>query len=217
MRKTVFFVLDWMLTYVPVIVMALLAAATWWLVEITPTAPEVVEAVEARQEPDYIVDEFMAERFDASGALRSWMTGDQVRRYPAANRIAVDQVNMMTTEIGTDEQQAQPVLGTPGLEFYRTTAIADKGFLLNNNEIIELRDNAYVTRQPLNAQGDAEKVEFRGDELRILVSEDRMVSNKPVDITQDGTRFIADRMIYHNAANTLEMLGDVRGVVVNRP
>ena len=216
MRKWLYKCLDTVVIFMPLVIMALLVGATWWLIQVTPHAPDVVVR-HLRQTPDLIVDDFVAERFDASGALRSRLTGDQAQRFPAANRIEIDKVDLMTTESSAQDDQAQPVLHTPGVPFYLITAIADKGYVINGKEIIELHDNAYVTRQPLGAPGNDEKIEFRGDELRMLVNEDKLVSDKPVDITQDGTRFIAQRMIYHNATNVLELLGNVRGNIVQQP
>lgn len=217
MRRLLNRILDILLSSAPLFIMVMLAAATWWLVQVTPSGSFTDVERPPREDPDYIVNDFISERFDQSGERRSWLTGDEARRYPAARLVVIDRVKMMSTESNLQDQQKQPVLSTPGIEFFRTTATADQGHIINEGEFIELHNNAYVTRQPLRSQGTAEKIEFRGDELRILVNEELMVSDKPVDITQDGTRFLAKSMIYHNATSTLEMIGAVRGVVVPKP
>ncbi|MGL4667598.1 MAG: LPS export ABC transporter periplasmic protein LptC [Saezia sp.] len=199
---------------IPLLVMGLLAVGTWWLVLITPEISSVVKSRVLRDTPDLIVNDFMLERFDSSGALRSSLTADVARRFPAINEITMDQVDLMTTESTQSSEVAQPVLGSTGINFFKVTAIADRSILHNDQSMIELLDNAYVTRQPYGMQGDREKTEFLGDELKVLLREGKLYSDKPVDISQDGTRFTANAMTYDYATNTLQMTGRVVGDAV---
>lgn len=205
---------DALILSIPLLIMALLAVVTWWLVLITPEISSVVKSRPLRDTPDLIVNDFMLERFDRSGALRSNLKANMAQRFPANNEIIVDQVNLMTTESSQSSEMAQPVLGSPGVSFFKITAIADRSILHHDQSMIELLDNAYVTRQSYGLQGDREKIEFRGDELKVLLGDGKLFSDKPVDISQEGTRFTANKMTYDYATNTLQMSGRVVGDAV---
>lgn len=217
MRKVLYSLFDALVTYAPLFTMVLLAAATWWLSTITPKLSTGETAATHRTAPDGFADELMVERFDTSGALRSILTGERARHYPAESKTEIDVVQAETTESGIKDTQTPPVLGTPGMTFYRTTAQADTAYVFSLQNIIELHDNAYVTRQPLGAQGDTDKVEFRGNELRALIDQNLLVSDQPVDIMQNGTRFLAQKMVYNSVTNVLDMTGAVRGVIREQP
>src|SRR3954451_24775169 len=61
---------DALSAYLPLLLMALLALATWWLVKTTPTAPVLPDEVPLRHDPDYTMSQFALERFDAAGRLK---------------------------------------------------------------------------------------------------------------------------------------------------
>ena len=203
--------LDALILSIPLLVMVLLAAVSWWLMLITPELSNVAKSKALREEPDLTVNDFTVERFDSSGALRSSLQAEKAERYPATNEIVAYQIDLMTTESTDESENVQPVLGTPGVAFFRVTAVADRSILRNEESMIELLDNAHVTRQPYALQGDAEKIEFRGNELKILLEDGKMFSDQPVDISQEGTRFTANTMVYDYATNTLQLKGRVIG------
>lgn len=213
MKNVIQKLLNALIVYIPLLIMALLAGVTWWLVVITPGAPDIVVRRTKSANPDLEVYNFTAKRFDASGTMRSSLIGDVARQYPLTNTIVIDHVNLMTTETSFKENNIQPLLGTAGIEFFRTTAISDTGIIYNADSIIEFLDNAYITRQPLNAQGNSGKIEFWGNELKILVDENIMVSTQPVDIRRDGTRYTAQGMTFNNNTGILEMRGKVDGTI----
>ena len=54
--------------YLPVLLMALLAAASYWLLRATPEALEPPPERPVTHEPDYFMQRFSVKVFDASGA-----------------------------------------------------------------------------------------------------------------------------------------------------
>lgn len=213
MKNVIYKFLNALIVYIPLLIMALLAAVTWWLVVITPGMPDMIIRRAKSANPDLEIYNFTAKRFDASGTLRSSLIGDVARQYPLTNTIVVDRVNLMTTESSVEENKIQPPLDTPGIEFFRVTAISDIGIIYNADSVIEFIDNAYITRQPLEAQGNSGKLEFWGNELKILVNENLMVSTQPVDIRRDGIRYTAQGMTFNNNTGILEMKGKVDGTI----
>jgi lipopolysaccharide export system protein LptC len=54
--------------YLPLLLMALLALASWWLVKNSPRPLAPPEDTAVSPDPDYTMTQFSLERFDAAGA-----------------------------------------------------------------------------------------------------------------------------------------------------
>ena len=74
--------------------MALLAAGTWWLVRNAPTFEPPRAAPPPRHEPDYVMRGFVVQRFAADGALRTQIEGDTLRHYPDTDTLEIDQARI---------------------------------------------------------------------------------------------------------------------------
>lgn len=213
MRRPLSHLLDHFIPYLPLFFMALLAGFTWWLVQVSPEPLKVGVKKPPRVDPDYIVHDFVSARFDRSGSLRSWLTGVQMRRYPGLtaqqDKVEVDDIRLLTTEVNA-QNKAQPLLDTPGIDFYRTFAKADIGYLIEGREVVELHRNAVVTRQPLLAQANVDKVVLESEELRMLTQENKIISDVPVNIAQNGSWVRSDEAVYDGDTHTLHMQGNVR-------
>src|SRR5690349_16547103 len=59
-------VVDTVSTYLPVLLMAVLALGTWWLVKNTPTLDNERQVAPPRHEPDYTMRQFTVQRFAAA-------------------------------------------------------------------------------------------------------------------------------------------------------
>jgi lipopolysaccharide export system protein LptC len=80
---------DALSSYLPLLLMALLALATWWLVKNSPR-PEAARPVAAvSSEPDYTMSQFAVERFDATGRLKLRIEGAQIRAYAPDGRVTL--------------------------------------------------------------------------------------------------------------------------------
>ncbi|HEX2540783.1 MAG TPA: LPS export ABC transporter periplasmic protein LptC, partial [Caldimonas sp.] len=69
--------LDLASAYLPLILMAVLAGGTWWLVRNAPPDERRVEAPAPVHEPDYVMTRFVVQRFGADGALRTQIEGER--------------------------------------------------------------------------------------------------------------------------------------------
>jgi lipopolysaccharide export system protein LptC len=85
---------SWLGQYLPVAVMALLAAGTGWLVKQSPTPEGPTVAVAPRHKPDYEMQGFELQRFDAKGQPQAWVRGEELRHYPDTDRIEIDGVHL---------------------------------------------------------------------------------------------------------------------------
>ena len=82
---------DAFVTYLPLLLLLLLALGTWWLVKNTPGPIAAPPPPLQRQEPDYTMQRFVIERFDRDGRLKLQLQGQQLRHYTASDTIEVDQ------------------------------------------------------------------------------------------------------------------------------
>jgi lipopolysaccharide export system protein LptC len=179
--------LDSLSIYLPVLLMGLLALASYWLLRATPAAeaPEAERPVSS--EPDYFMRRFSVKVFDVAGALKTELHGAEARHYPATDTVEVD--NGRIRHVGPN--------GLPTLASARL--ITTNG---DNTEFV-LRGNAVVVREAgVNANGEAvPRLEFRGEFLHIFTAPERVVSDQPVTLLRGTDRLQAD---------TLDYVGDER-------
>ena len=81
---------DALSSYLPLLLMALLALATWWLVKNTPVGGGAAEAPPVRSEPDYTMTDFALERFAADGRMKVRIEGARLRHFPDVDRIEAE-------------------------------------------------------------------------------------------------------------------------------
>ena len=79
-------------SYLPLLLMALLAISTWWLVRHTPQAPGSRAEGPQRLDPDYTMDSFAITRFGPDGRVVLRIAGDTLRHYPATDRLEIEGV-----------------------------------------------------------------------------------------------------------------------------
>lgn len=84
----------WLSNYLPLGVMALLAALTLWLVRVTPLPQGPTAAVAPRHKPDFEMKGFEMQRFGADGAPQAWLRGEAMRHYPDTDMLEFDSVQV---------------------------------------------------------------------------------------------------------------------------
>lgn len=85
---------DTLSSYLPLLLMALLALATWWLVKHTPQAAPPRPAATDRGLPDYTMRSFVLQRYDADGRVSARLQGQALRHFPADGRIEIDALEL---------------------------------------------------------------------------------------------------------------------------
>ena len=76
--------------YLPLVMMAVLAGGTWWLVRNAPIVEGPRKASAPRHEPDYVMTRFIVQRFAADGSLRTQIEGDTLRHYADDDTLEID-------------------------------------------------------------------------------------------------------------------------------
>ncbi|OGB56919.1 MAG: LPS export ABC transporter periplasmic protein LptC [Burkholderiales bacterium RIFOXYD2_FULL_59_8] len=194
---------DWMdqiTLYLPVLLMGLLALATYWLVRSTPTLPQRSPAASVQHLPDYFMHQFSVKTFDARGMLKSEVMGRDARHFPDTDTLEIDQVHIRS--FNEDGQL--------------TTATARRALANSNASEVQLIGQALVERKATRDKSGKEQatLTFRGEFLHAFMDTERVKSHQPVELTRGSDRFTANSMDYDNRERVMVLTGRVRGQLV---
>lgn len=181
--------------YLPVLLMALLAMGTWWLVRHAPKPLQSQTDQVLSDDPDYVMEQFSVHQFDNAGRLQSVMTGHEARHFPKTDTIEVDEIR--TRNIAPDGMV--------------TTSSARRGISNSDSSEVQLVGNAKVERQ--RPQQPGLTMRYSGDFLHAWTNEERMESHLPVELTRGNNKFTGDQMKYDNLSQVVELNGRVKGII----
>jgi len=179
-------------SYLPLLLMAALAAGTGWLVKNTPQRPVTPAASAVRETPDYTMRDFSITRFDASGRVALRIDGDVMRHYPATDRLDIDVVRIHA--IAPDGRV--------------TDATARHALANGDGSEMQLIGDARV--QSRLAGGD--QLVVSGEFLHAFLRFERLRSHLPVHITRSGADTRAAGMDYDHVQQLLQLSGPVHSV-----
>jgi lipopolysaccharide export system protein LptC len=194
--------LDLVMSYLPVMLMGLLAMVTYWLVRHTPEPTPTQEARAARHVPDYFMREFSLKVYAPDGRLEVRVLGQQAEHFPDTDTLEVTQPRVSKVD-------PQGVL---------TTATAQQAITTPEGEQVELKGNAIVRRVPgPDAQGrPVPPFELRSEYLYVDLEHDHMRTDQPVEVMRGADRFTADALDYDHQQGLTRMTGRVRGLLQPR-
>ncbi len=185
-------VFDLATAYLPLLLMAVLAAGTWWLVRNAPDVDAVRAAPALRHDPDYVMTRFTVQRFGPDGALRTQIEGDVLRHYPDDDTLEIDGARIRA-------------VGDNGAI---TLATAKRALSNGDGSEVQLRGDAHVQR-PATAKDEA--IEFRSEFLQAFRNIEQVRSNVPVVVTQGTSVVHAAGMNYDNLARVIDFVGPANG------
>ena len=183
-------------SYLPLLLMALLALATWWLVKNSPRPPAAAQAAVASAEPDAVMGHFTMERFDAAGQLKLRIAGAELRHYPDTDRVEIE--------------QARIVAYAPDGRITRAQAARVRG-QADGSELM-LDGGAEV----ISTDGQGAPLVIRSELLQAYMLLDRVQAPKPVLVQQGGAELRASSMIYDHGRARLDLNGAVKAVLQPR-
>lgn len=186
----------------PIVLMALLAAGTWWLVKNTPVPDEPRPPAELRHEPDYTMGQFSVQHYTPAGRPRTYLEGQEMRHYPDTDTLEIDEVRVRSLD-----EQGRPLVAT-----------ARRALANGDASEVQLIGGARVVREPSGAPGsrDARRLEFEGEFLHVFTDQERVQSHLPVVLRQGSMQVTGQQMTYDNLARVLELRGQVRGTIPPR-
>lgn len=188
--------------YMPVLLMAMLALGSYWLLRATPAPPApVVERAEVH-EPTDVMRRFSVRTYGPGGALQTEVFGVEGRRYPDDGSTEIDQARVRSFS-------PEGVL---------TTAVARKVWTNAANDEYVLQGDAVVVRAAttLPSGQKLERLEFRGEHLRVLAKEDRVLSDSPVLLIRGASQITANQLDWTDRDRVAQLTGRVRATLVGR-
>lgn len=190
---------DRFVLYLPLLMMAGLALATYWLVHSAPPVGAQTTQQPLTHDPDYFMNGFSVRSFDAEGRVRSEVLGDKARHYPDTQRLEIDGIRIKSYD---DKGRL-------------TTATATRGLTNEDTSEVQLLGNAVVVREASAPEGGTAlpRMEYRGEFLHAFMTTERVTSHKPVVLTRGKDRFSADTLDYDNVEQVIQMRGRVRGTL----
>ncbi|PKO61493.1 MAG: LPS export ABC transporter periplasmic protein LptC [Betaproteobacteria bacterium HGW-Betaproteobacteria-18] len=191
---------DQLTLYLPVLLMGVLAMATYWLVRSTPAIETPQPAAAVQHLPDYFMRQFSVKTFDARGLLKSEVTGSEAHHFPDTDTLEIEQVHIRSFNE----------------EGHLTTATARRALTNSDASEVQLIGQALVER---NATRDITGKEqaaltFKGEFLHAFMDTERLKSHQPVELTRGPDRFTANSMDYDNLSRIMLLTGRVRGHLV---
>jgi lipopolysaccharide export system protein LptC len=190
---------DRLMLSLPLLLMALLALASYWLVRTEPVPSAPSKPKPPSTQPDYTMQRFIVHTFDAQGRLRTEITGDTARHYPITQQLEIDAI-----KIRSFDPQGR-----------LTTATARRGLSNQDGSEIQLFGDARVVRagDPTARPKALPDLEYRSEFLHAFVTEERVVSHKPVELLRGNDRISANQLAFDNVEQVLQMRGRVRATL----
>lgn len=188
--------------YLPVLLMALLALGTYWLVRNAPTLVAPAAERPVRHDPDYFMRDFSVKTFDASGRLKTEIQGVQAWHYPDTDTLEIEQARIRSLN---DEGHV-------------TLSTANRALSNADGSEVQMFGNAIVVRESVTDKAGhvLPRLELRSEFLHAFSNVERVRTHLPAVLTRGNDRFTGDRLDYDNLDRLLQLDGRVRGFVAGR-
>ncbi len=190
--------IDRLVLVLPLLMVAMLALGSYWMVRSAPGVDTGELPRPPDDTPDYLIEGFTVQKFDANGRLNALLQGASAQRLPDAPWIEIQKFTFRSTDA-----QGQGKL-----------ASADQGLTNPDNNEFQLSGNARMVREAHPA-GDYPRLEIRGDFLHVWTEPEKVESDRPVQIIHGKHRIRADSLQYDGTTRALQMDGRVQAVFVN--
>ena len=191
-------VIDRLVLVLPLLMVAMLALGSYWMVRSAPGVDTGELPRPPDDTPDYLIEGFTVQKFDANGRLSALLQGASAQRLPDAPWIEIQKFTFRSTDA-----QGQGKL-----------ASADQGLSNPDNNEFQLSGNARMVREAHPA-GDYPRLEIRGDFLHVWTEPEKVESDRPVQIVHGKHRIRADSVRYDGTTRALQMDGRVQAIFVN--
>lgn len=183
-----------LIALLPVIGMALLAGATWWLVRNMPAPTSATPERPARHEPDYEMRGFSIWRSTGEGPSHGLLAGDRLRHYPDTRSIEIDAVSL---------HWIQPAGGATRINA-RQARFSDDG------QQLDLHGTVKVERTVGDAASAPGNLVFSGEAMQVDAQAQRIESTHAITLELAGSRLSAEQLSFDHRAGLLVLHG-VRG------
>lgn len=186
--------LDRLTIYLPLLLLALLAMGSWWLVRSVPDVFSPPKVPQLRQDPDYQLTQFTVKSFDASGRMTREISGQSAVHFPETKALRIEDIRIFVeNDAGT-----------------RLSAQAKRGVSLEAEQTLTLTGQAQAVRA---ADALGPRTTLQSETLTAFLNEERLVSALPVKITRDQDVFTALSMAFDARSGQYELQGQVKSTI----
>ena len=185
-----------LLNYLPLLLMALLALGSWWLVKSLPAPLKPRAEAAPRSEPDYTMSNFVLERFEPAGRLKLRIEGAQMRHFPDTDRIEIETVKI----------QAFAPDGRV------TLAHAQRALSNGDGSEVQLIGAAQV--DSIDRRGEPLRV--NSEFLHLFTAQERLRTHLPVLVKRTGADLHAGALYYDHGLGRVELIGNQHAVFTAR-
>ncbi len=180
-----------LLIWVPLLMLLLLAALTWWLdSKVQPLTPK--RDGSSRHDPDYIVENFTATRMNKDGTPRYILSAKKMVHYPD------DDTTHLESPVFRHIDGGKPEINITANTGLLTSGSEDAYFTGNVKVVREARDN------------DPELRAFTSF-LHIIPDQDLAKTDKPVTLTDPHSIVTAVGLELNSDTRVLKLLSNVKG------
>ena len=176
----------------PLALLVLLAAATFWLDQVVQP-PATVEDSGSRRDPDYVLEGLSVIRTNHDGVARYTLFAKKMLHYSDDDSTHLEQPRLVNANPGKPVVQIK----------------ADQGELSGSNDDVYLSGNVTLLR---NAGNGWSKATMVTSSLHIIPDDDIAKTDKPVTITEGNTTINAVGMELDNHTRVTRLLSQVRVV-----
>jgi lipopolysaccharide export system protein LptC len=187
---------NWLILYLPVLLMGALAFLTYGLLRNTPQSEAPPPELAQRHEPDYTMGSVVLQQFQADGKPRARLQAVEVRHYPDTQTLRFE----------------QPVLLWHTPQGDTTSAKAVQGESNDDGSEVRLWGDVRIERWA-GAQGK----DPAGPSLVVLTQSllldarrERMSSDQAVQLQRGKDRMEGQRLLYDHLSQQLDLSGKVR-------
>ena len=187
--------------YVPLLLMAMLAGFTWWLIKNTPQLEAPREKTAPKHEPDYRMNGFEVQRFSSDGRLTGRIIGTEMRHYPDNDTLEID----------------SPQLRAYGKLDELLVADAQRGVSNGDGSEVQLLGDVKVKRYPNGDTAQPPDLELYGEFLHAFVPQQQIRSHLPARVVGMGGEMQVKSFVYDQLTGRLTFSGGGRATFAAKP
>lgn len=178
-------------TWMPLLLLAFLAALTFWL-DRAVQPPALTRDVAARHDPDYVVEKLTALRMDPAGRVRQTLYAEKMTHYPDDDTTFLERPRLVAHNVGK-----APV-----------TISSREALVSGDGESVHFRHDVRVVRAPFQ---NASEMVMTTSYLNVIPDQDIARTDQPVRITDANTVVDAVGLELNSDTRVLKLQSRVRG------
>jgi lipopolysaccharide export system protein LptC len=186
--------LDRIVAWLPILLLAGLAALTWWLdSQVQDAGPR--RDGNARHDPDLFAEGVRGVELDETGQPVQTLAAARARHYPDDGTVEFDDPRFLLTQPGRPPFRVQ----------------ADRARVAGDRERAFFEGNVRATREADAGNGETGPVSLDTSYLEVIPKQDRALTDRPVTITEARGIIRATGLDLDNQAKTAKLKSEVRG------